>query len=58
MIRVMLVDAEGNAVTLDKLQTASELNEAREKARDLIRECDRLINEKRYKKAGTGVPYA
>jgi hypothetical protein len=53
----MLVDAEGNAVTLDKLQTASELNEAREKARDLIRECDRLINEKRHKKAGTGVPY-
>lgn len=58
MIRLTVIDSQGNTVTIDKLQTAAELSEVRDRARDLIRDCDRLINQKHPKKVGTGVPYA
>ena len=58
MIRLTLVDDQGNVLAPEKLQTLAELNEARERDRELIRECDRLIQQKQPKKAGTGVPYA
>jgi hypothetical protein len=58
MIRLMLLDEKGNAIPPEKLETVAELTQVLEQARTLIRECDRLINQKRPKKAGTGVPYA
>ena len=57
MIRLMLVDHEGNAVALEKLATSAELREVQERARTLIRECERLLDQKNPRKAGTGVPY-
>jgi hypothetical protein len=57
MIRLMLVDHEGNAITPPDLATEADLREAAERARALIRECERLARLKSPKKAGTGVPY-
>jgi len=57
MIRLMLVDHEGNAMTPQDLATVADLREAQERARALIRECERLADEKTPKKAGVGVPY-
>ena len=58
MIRLTLVDEQGNAISHDKLATVAEPSEAQEKARALIRECDRLTNQRHPNKTGTGVPYA
>jgi hypothetical protein len=58
MVRLTLVDENGKAVAPEKLESVAELTALQEWARTLIRECDRLINQKRPKKAGTGVPYA
>jgi hypothetical protein len=57
MIRLMLVDNSGNAMTPQDLATVDDLREAQERARSLIRECERLLDEKTPKKAGVGVPY-
>jgi len=57
MIRLTLVDHAGNAITPDDLTTAADLLEAVERARTLIRECDRLSQVKFPKKAGSGFPY-
>lgn len=59
MIRATLMDENGKAVLPQDLPTMAELHEAAEKARALVRECDRLAdlkNPKRYKQ-GTA-PYA
>jgi hypothetical protein len=53
------MDENGKAVLPQDLPTMAELHEAAEKARALVRECDRLAdlkNPKRYKQ-GTA-PYA
>jgi len=57
MIRLTLIDQAGNAITPENLATIAELREAQERARTLIRECERLVDQKSPKKAGTGVPY-
>ncbi len=57
MIRLMLVNHEGNAVAPENLATIAELRQAQELARTLIRECERLVDQKSPKKAGTAVPY-
>ncbi len=57
MIRLLLVNQEGNAITPENLATIAELREAQERARTLIRECERLVDQKSPKRAGTGVPY-
>jgi hypothetical protein len=57
MIRLTLVDHEGNAMTPQELLTEEDLREAAERARALIRECERMARLKSQKKAGTGVPY-
>jgi hypothetical protein len=58
MIRLMLVDQAGNAMTPQDLATVADLREAQERARTLIRECEKLVDQKSPKKAGTGVPYS
>ncbi len=57
MIRLLLVDHEGNAITPEKLETSAELREAQERARSFIRECERLLDLKNPRKASAGVPY-
>ena len=57
MIRLTLVDNEGNAMTPQELITEEDLREAAERARTLIRECERLARIKSQKKVGAGVPY-
>ena len=58
MIRLMLVDQAGNAMTPQDLATVADLREAQERARTLIRECEKLVDQKSPRKAGTGVPYS
>jgi hypothetical protein len=57
MIRLMLVDHEGNAITPEKLATSAELREAQERARTFIRECERLLDKMNPRKAAYSVPY-
>ena len=57
MIRLTLVDHEGNAIAPEKLATPAELREAQERARALIRECERLLDLQNPRRTG-GVPYA
>jgi len=59
MIRLILNDQDGNVLSLQNLATAAELQEVVDKARYLIRECERLVAVK-YPKAPNpqgGVPY-
>lgn len=57
MIRLTLVDHQGNAIAPNKLTTSAELREAQERARTLIRECERLLDQLNPRKAPQGVPY-
>jgi hypothetical protein len=58
MIRLTLVDQHGVAMTPEQLATVDELREAQERARTLIRECERLVDKLLPKRQGTGVPYS
>lgn len=62
MIRLMLVDSDGNAISPQDLKTEPELREAAERARALVRECDRLAQLKLPPQpsisVGMGVPYS
>jgi hypothetical protein len=57
MIRLTLLDHQGQPTTPQELPTAADLVEAADKARFLARECQRLVDLKAPKKAGAGVPY-
>lgn len=57
MIRLTLIDNEGNVIQPQDLLTLADLTEAADRARALLRECERLARLKAPKKAGTGVPY-
>jgi hypothetical protein len=57
MIRLTLVDQHGEAMRPEQLATVDELREAQERARTLIRECERLADKLLPKRPGTGVPY-
>lgn len=57
MIRLLLVNQDGNPITPEELGTIIELREAQDRARNLIRDLERLIDEKTpASKRGT-VPY-
>ncbi|MDX1946037.1 MAG: hypothetical protein SFU86_11620 [Pirellulaceae bacterium] len=57
MIRLMLVDNEGKAITPEELTTVADLREAAERARHMIRECDRLARLKAPQQSGVaGIP--
>jgi hypothetical protein len=58
MMQLKLLDKDGNAVEPQDLQSLADLTEAADRARALLRECERLARLKAPKKAGTGVPYA
>lgn len=57
MIQLKLLDHAGKAVTPQELETVADLVEAADKARALVRECERLAEAKAPRKAGSGVPY-
>ncbi len=60
MIRVLIVDSQGKPVTPQELASAAELQEAADKARNLVRECERLAQQKASARHGNpqgGVPY-
>jgi hypothetical protein len=57
MIRLTLVDGLGNAITPDKLVTSADLREAQERARTLIRECERLLDLMKPPRPVSRVPY-
>jgi hypothetical protein len=59
MIRLTLLDQDGKAIAPQDMSVA-DLREAAELARALIRECERLVEQKSPKRSGTGpvgVPY-
>jgi hypothetical protein len=61
MIRITLMDESGKPFLPQDLATMAELHEAAEKARALVRECDRLADLKNPKRAAqkqAGAPYA
>jgi hypothetical protein len=60
MIRITMVDESGKTVLPEDLTTMAELYEAAEKARALVRVCDRLGDLKNPKRAAQQqgrVPY-
>ena len=61
MIRITMVDESGKTVLPEDLATMAELHEAAEKARALVRVCDRLADLKNPKRAAQSqgsAPYA
>jgi hypothetical protein len=56
MIRLTLIDDQGKPITPQDLSATADLREAAEQARALIRECERLADQKSTKKKGA-VPY-
>lgn len=58
MIRVAIVTAEGKIIKPAELTTATELQQAVEQARNLIRECERLAVAKMPPQAARKAPYS
>ena len=57
MIRVALLDAAGKPVLPKDVESPADLRNAVEQARNLIRECENMIQLKGPKAQGSGVPY-
>jgi hypothetical protein len=60
MVRLAIIDQNGNPVLPKDIPTATELRQAADQARDLIRECERLAQQKAQKDpspAARRVPY-
>lgn len=57
-IRVAIVTAEGKILKPEELSTATELQQAVEQARNLIRECERLAASKMPPQAVRKAPYS
>lgn len=59
MIRVTLIDDDGKVLLPKNLATAAEFQEVMDKARYLVRECERLLELKFPKAANPqgGTPY-
>jgi hypothetical protein len=57
MLRVAIVTTEGKILKPQDLSTDTELQQAVEQARQLIRECERLATSKMPAKAAPKVPY-
>jgi len=58
MIRVTIVTAQGRILKPEELQTAVELQQAVEQARNLIRDCDRVAASKMPRQSVRIVPYS
>ena len=58
MLRVAIVTKEGKTVKPEDLATATELQQAVEQARNLIRACERLAASKMPAQAVRKVPYS
>jgi hypothetical protein len=58
MIRVAILTPDGKTLRPDELTTATELQQAVEQARQLIRDCERLADSKRPPRAPYRVPYS
>jgi len=61
VIKLAIIGADGKHLSPQDLTTATELVEAVEKARTLIRECERLAQQKKSPQgapAGSNVPYS
>jgi hypothetical protein len=58
MFRVAIVMADGKVVKPEDLSTATELQQAVEKARQLIRDGERLADSKRPPRAPVKAPYS
>jgi hypothetical protein len=58
MFRVAIVTADGKVLKPEDLSTATELQQAVEKARQLIRDCERLADSKRPPRAPVKAPYS
>ena len=58
MFRVAIVTDEGKILTPEELSTATELQQTVEKARQLIRDCERLAESKRPPRAQAKAPYS
>jgi len=58
LIRVAIVTSEGQILKPEELPTATELQQAVEQARNLIRDCERLAELKRPPRGPSRVPYS
>ena len=58
VIRVAIVTAEGQQLKPDELPTLTELQQAVEQARNLIRDCERVAASKRPPQAPVRAPYS
>ncbi len=58
MVRVSIVSAEGKILKPTDLSTATELQQAVEQARILIRECERLAVTRNPPKTVHKIPYS
>ena len=57
MLQLKLLDKDGNPIQPQDLLTLADLTEAADRARALLRECERLARLKSPKKSATGAPY-
>ena len=58
VIRVAIVTAEGQQLKPEELPTMTELQQAVEQARNLIRDCERVAASKRPPQAPIRAPYS
>jgi len=58
MVRVAIVTPEGKILKPEELSTATELQQAVEQARNLIRACERLADSKKPPRAVQRAPYS
>ena len=58
LIRVAIVTSEGKTLKPDELTTLTELQQAVEQARNLIRECERQADLKQPPRAPVRAPYS
>jgi hypothetical protein len=58
MVRVAIITTEGKILKPQDLSTATDLQQAVEQARQLIRECERVAASKMPPQAASKVPYS
>ena len=58
MIQLKLIDKDGNTIQPQDLTTVADLSEAVDRARALVRECERLARLKGPQKAVVRAPYS
>jgi hypothetical protein len=58
MIQLKLIDKDGNTIQPQDLTTVADLSEAVDRARALVRECERLARQMGPQKAVVRAPYS